>query len=427
MNTASAPPPVPADPLLRHNLCVESLFSAFNGVFLGLALFAAPVVAVVGLEASPLDVTILATAFPIGSFLGPLWVWVGRRWSMKTLVLGTSLVANVPFLLVFWVDSPVAFTALITVSQLMNSAMRMGQSSLYRVVYPQATRGRVLGVLTFWTYVTMVPSVLLCGWLLDKSREMYQIVYPLGGICGLIGCFYFSLLRVPGAEAVPVARPTFRGGVENVERILQQDRLYLLFQVSFFLSGAAFFMSSHVVLLLARATFDFSAFELSLCLSVLPQLLLALGSPSWGAVLDRIGIVRTRVLISTVLTACLASYWFGLVTGLAWLMYLGSVLQGVGNAGGQLTWFLASSLFAPRAEDVPSYNGIHFVSNGARGLLLPWVGSILLVTTGSGAVLAAALVSLASVPVLFRALALKDSRLEMKPLRLLPRAAGGSQ
>ena len=49
---------------------------------------------------------------------------------------------------------------LITVSQLLNSAMRMGQSSLYRVMYPREMRGRVLGRLTFWSYLTMVPSIL---------------------------------------------------------------------------------------------------------------------------------------------------------------------------------------------------------------------------------------------------------------------------
>jgi hypothetical protein len=74
------------------------------------------------------------------------------------------------------------------------------------------------------------------------------------------------------------------------------------------------------------------------------------------------------------------------------------------NGGGQLTWALASSHFAPRTEDVPMYNGIHFVLNGIRGLVLPWVGSVLLVLIGPVAVLAATVVSLASVPVVLRSL-----------------------
>src|SRR5205823_1890154 len=160
----------------------------------------------------------------------------------------------------------------------------------------------------------------------------------------------------------------FRASVQGVERILANDRAYLLFQLAFFLSGSAFFMSTHVVLLLTRARFEFGAFELALWMSVVPQLLLAVGSPSWGRLLDRIGIVRCRLLVSLLVTGYLLSYFGGIVLGAAVLIYLGSVLQGLSNGGGQLTWALASSHFAPRLDDLPLYNQIHFVLNGIRGL-----------------------------------------------------------
>jgi MFS family permease len=405
------------DPITRHNVCAESFFSAFNGIYMALAIFAAPVVAVTSVGADALDLTILVSAFPIGVFLGPLWATLGRRWGMQKLVTQMAIWANAPLFVVFWlddvarllhVDNAAVFTALITVSQLLNSAMRMGQSSLYHVMYDRRQRGRILGRLTFWTYFTMVPSVLVTGWLLDKSPEMYRVVYPLAGLCGLIGCFYYSLLHVPAADSLPRERSGFRAGVDGVERILAQDRAYLLFQLAFFLSGSAFFMSTHVVLLLTRDRFGFGAFELSLWMSVVPVLLLALSSPLWGRVLDRIGIVRVRLLISIVMTVYLGCYFGGIVVGWPLLIYLGSLLQGVYNGGGQLTWALASSHFAPRTEDVPLYNGIHFVLNGVRGLVLPWVGSVLLVVIGTGAVLAATLVSLVSIPIILRSLSLGD-------------------
>jgi MFS family permease len=411
----------PADDelLFQHNVRAESLFSGFNGIYMGLAIFAAPVVAVTGVQASPLELTILVSAFPVGAFLGPVWAFLGRRWGMKQLVTQMAIWANLPLFLLFWVTDSALFTALITVSQLLNSAMRMGQSSLYRLVYPKARRGRVLGRLTFWTYLTMVPTVLVTGWLLDKGREMYQVLYPLGGLCGLIGCFYYGMLRVPPAGHAPLRRTGFRSSVDGVERILATDRAYLLFQLAFFLSGSAFFMSTHVILLLTRDRFGFGAFELALWLSVVPQLLLALGSPAWGHVLDRVGIVRCRLLISVIMTGYLASYFGGVALGLPVLIYLGSILQGMTNGGGQLTWALASSHFAPRVEDVPLYNGIHFVLNGVRGLVLPWVGSVLFVLSGPWAVLAATLVSLASVPVILRSLPLGEGARREPVLRVV--------
>src|SRR5262249_44809339 len=246
------------------------------------AIFAAPVVAVTGFEASPLELTILVSAFPVGAFLGPLWALLGRRWGMQKLVTQMALWANVPLFAIFWLEREDAalFTALITVSQLLNSAMRMGQSSLYRVMYEREIRGRVLGRLTFWSYLTMVPSILVTGWLLDKSTEMFRILYPLAGLCGLIGCWYYSMLHVPAARRPAPPRASFRASVRGVQRIIAQDRAYLLFQFAFFLSGSAFFMSTHIVLLMTHDRFGFGAFELSLWLSVVPQLLMALGSPT---------------------------------------------------------------------------------------------------------------------------------------------------
>jgi MFS family permease len=392
------------DPLTRHNLRVETLFSAFNGVYMGLAILAAPVIAVTGVQAGPLALTVLICAFPVGAFLGPLWARLGRRWGMQQLVVQMAIWANLPLFLMYWVSDSFVFTLLITISQLLNSAMRMGQSSLYRLMYPHKLRGRALGRLTFWTYLTMVPSILVAGWLLDRSPEAYRVLYPFAGVCGMIGCMYYRQLHVPGAIAPVRESPGLRESLAGVEQILARDRDYLLFQLAFFLSGASVFMSTHVVLILVKDRFPFSALELAVWMSMVPQLLLALGSPSWGRVLDRIGIVKTRLLISVMVTAYLASYWVGVAGGWAALIWAGSVLQGISNGGGQLTWALASSHFAPRPEDVPLYNGIHFVLNGIRGLLLPWVGMILFVLIRDWAVLIATLVSLASIPVLLYAL-----------------------
>jgi MFS family permease len=411
MERGKAEPWLEEEELTRHNLRVESFFSAFNGIFLGLAIFAAPVVAVTGFEATPLELTILVSAFPVGAFLGPLWAFLGRHWGMQKLVTQMALWANLPLFFIFFLDrnDSAIFTFLITISNLLNSAMRMGQSSMYRVIYPRELRGRVLGKLTFWSYFTMVPSILATGWLLDKSKDMYQVLYPLAGLCGLIGCWFYSMLHVPAERVPQPQKKGWRASLRGAESIMLQDRAYFLFQIAFFLSGSSFFMSTHIILLMTRESFGFGAFELSLWLSVVPQVLLTLSSPTWGRILDRYGIVACRLFISLLMTAYLGSYFLGIVGGVAGFIYLGSILQGISNGGGQLTWALASSHFAPRVEDVPLYNGIHFVLNGIRGLVMPWVGSILLVVGGGPvAILFATLVSLGSVPMVLRGLRLKE-------------------
>jgi len=406
----SSSPWLGVDAVTRQNIRGESFFSAFNGIYMGLAILAAPVVAVIGVQANPLELTILVAAFPVGVFFGPLWAGAGRRLGMQRLVTLMAFWANVPLLLMFWVTDAWLFTALISISQILNSGMRMGQSSLYHVLYPRKIRGRVLGQLTFWTFMTMVPSILLTGWLLDMSREMYRILYPLAGVCGMIACWYYHTLHVPQQHVLTAEKQTLRARVRGVQNILASDRAYLFFQTAFFVSGSAFFMSTHIVLLLVCDRFRFTAFDLALWMTVVPQLLLALSSPLWGRVIDRIGIVHCRLLISIIQTMSIACYWIGIVSGGAPFIYLGSIFLGMTNGGGQLTWALASSHFAPRAEDVPLYNGIHFVLNGVRGLVLPWVGSVLWVVTGPGAVLVALATSCCSIPIILRSLKLDRLR-----------------
>jgi MFS family permease len=399
------------DSITRQNIQSETFFSAFNGIYMGLAILAAPVVAVTGVQANALELTILVAAFPVGVFFGPLWAGFGRRLGMQRLVTYMAFWANVPLFLIFWVTESWQFTLLVSISQVLNSGMRMGQSSLYHVLYPKLIRGRVLGRLTFWTFLTMVPSILVTGWLIDMSREMYRILYPMAGLCGMIACYYYHTLHVPAQRSLISQRNGLRDSVRGAQQILARDRAYLLFQIGFFLSGSAFFMSTHVVLLMVNTErFGFSAFGLALWMTVAPQLLLALSSPIWGRILDRIGLVHTRLLTSIVQSTSLGCYWIGIVSASPIFIFLGSILLGMTNGGGQLTWALASSHFAPKAEDVPLYNGIHFVLNGVRGLVLPWVGSVLWVFTGPFAVFVALLTSASAIPIITRSLKLDRLR-----------------
>jgi MFS family permease len=393
----------PAHSAIRRNLTLEKWFSPFNGVIMGLTVFASLVVAVKGINAPLWQVTILIMAFPLGALLGPAWAVLGRRWGMQNLVVRMGVLASVSLFGLFWVHSSLLFVLIISFSQMLLCAMRLGQVSLYRMVYPNQVRGRVLGTLLFWTYVTMVPAILLAGWLIDRYPESYRLIYPAGGVCGLVSCWFYSRIRPSRPHTPSQERTSLRAGLRRARMVLGGDRPYLHFQIALFLSGSAFFLSTHVVLEMTAERFHFSATALALWLSVVPQILLALGSPTWGRILDRFGIERCRMLMSVIMTAYLASYFTGLVSGIPLLIIVGGILEGISRGGGQMTWALASTQFAPRAEDLPLYNGIHFVLNGIRGLLCPWVGLVLYWALGSGTVLVATLVSLASIPVLVQA------------------------
>jgi MFS family permease len=384
--------------ILKHNLAMECLYAAFSGVYMGMILFAAPVIAYSTLGASSVELTVIVSAFPCGAFLGPLWAALGRRWGMQRLVLNMAVVSNLPLFLMPMVTSPFWFTAIVTVSQLLHSAMRMGQSSLYRASYPRAYLGRAIGWVLFCTFATMIPTTLLAGWLVlpENLPDSYRWLYPLGAVFGLVGClFYRRMVMLEAAPPAPVVQ-AFWQRLDDIRRVLARDQVYLLFQLAFFLAGSAFFLSMHIVLQLSKDRLHFSSAELALWLSVLPQTLLALSTPLWGRFLHRLGIVQARLIIGLMMAGYLSLYFSGIAWGLPVLIWAGSVVRGLAEGGGQVTWSLASVHFAPRAEDVPVYNGIHFALNGLRGLVMPALGTCLYMLTGELTILIAAVVAAAS-------------------------------
>jgi MFS family permease len=206
---------------------------------------------------------------------------------------------------------------------------------------------------------------------------VYQILYPIAALSGLFGCRFYAKLQ-PLEVPTPEEARSVRQGLREIHRVVVNDRAYMLFQLAFFLGGSAFFMSFHVTQKLAHDDLNFGAAELSLWFFVVPQMLLAISSPIWGRIMDRIGIVQARWLISAIMTVYLGCYFGGIALGLpvgAFLLCAGSILRGLAEGGGQVTWSMASVHFAPRPEDVPVYNGIHFVLNGIRGLVMPFVGT----------------------------------------------------
>jgi hypothetical protein len=221
----------------------------------------------------------------------------------------------------------------------------------------------------------------------------------MAALAGLTGCLFYRRLRLLERAPNSSQNSTIRESIQNVRKVLISDRAYLMFQIAFFLSGSAFFMSMHITLKLSHDRLHFSAAELALWLAVLPQILLALSTMVWGHFLNRIGIVRARLIIGMIMTVYLSCYFGGITLGIPALIWCGSVLRGLAEGGGQVTWALASVHFAPKAEDVPLYNGIHFVLNGIRGLMMPAIGTALYLTTGPWTILMAAGVAAASIVV----------------------------
>jgi MFS family permease len=407
-----------------HNFRMECVYSLLIGVFMGMICYASLVVAQTCLDAKAIHLTVIVSAFPCGSFLGSMWARLGQHWGMKQLVVRTGVAANLLLFLIPFVEhvpgvSPAtAFTAIAAVSQLLFSGMRMGQSSLYRCTYPAVSRGRVLGWFVSLSFGSMLPALILTGFLIDGKctpqthpwlaplfaiggehachPSNYRWLYPVSGLIGLLGfAFYRRLILL---EQPSIGEPLSLWQTwGKLTQVLRSDRRFFWFQVGYFLNGTAFFLTVHVVVKLCDEDLHFTPSQLAIALTALPIAALALSSWMWGRVMDRLGIITMRVLVSVVMSAYLACYVIGLWRRIPELIFLGGLLRGLAEGGGQVTWALASVQFAPETDDVPVYNSIHFTLNGTRGLIMPAVGAALLGPLGIWTVAVALAVSVSAI------------------------------
>lgn len=385
--------------LLKRNVRFECGFNALNGLFMGMILFAAPVIAKTCLDAPDWQIALLMSTFPAGALLGPIWGSLARKWGLQKLVLRMGFLSNLPIFLIPLHDRipgippSIGFSILVTLSVLAYSGVRMGQTGLYHATYPRSQRGKIVGLLLFCNFFTMVPFVLLVGVLVDPrwgfSVYNYLWLMPIAAVFGVAASFLYARVKAPVTTS---AQPmSMKESFQQAKQILTSDVAYRRFQIGYFFSGSAFFLSAPIVLVLCKENLAFGSSNLALGLNTLPQLILAITSPFWGRIMDRIGIERARLFIVLLMLAYLICFILGIWLLVPTLIYIGGFLRGVAEGGGQVTWALASVQFAPTAHDVPAYNGIHFGLNGVRGVMMPYLAIVLMDLFGVWGLLAALL------------------------------------
>ncbi|MCX7065941.1 MAG: hypothetical protein NT024_15565, partial [Proteobacteria bacterium] len=72
--------------------------------------------------------------------------------------------------------------------------------------------------------------------------------------------------------------------------------------------------------------------------------------------------------------------------GVACVIAVGRLVNGIVNGGGSLAWQLGHNDFAPR-EQVAAYMGIHVTLTGVRGAFAPFLGMAMYLGWSRGAVL----------------------------------------
>jgi hypothetical protein len=252
------------------------------------------------------------------------------------------------------------------------------RAAVWTANYPRNVLARITGRIVIVNSIAVASSAALVGWALEARVVDARWLYGGGALAGLAGAWLYRAMRVrrefqllaaegaTGAKSEPFS-------LAMLTLILKEDPSYREYMLWMGIFGAGNLMlTAQLVLLFSEQMHIPGGTQIGL-LAVVPLLTQPLFLPGWARLFDGSHVVRYRarqgwalVLASVVLAA-------GVFARSLPVLWTGSVLLGVAQAGANLGWNLGHNDFASvgRAQH---YMGVHVTLTGLRGGLAPPAG-----------------------------------------------------
>ena len=249
------------------------------------------------------------------------------------------------------------------------------RAAVWRNNYPTASRATIAGKLATVQSIFLAAAGFMVGRAMDWNPENYHYLFPFLALFGLLGNQIYRRVRLRRARQLQRAELDGRkrdAGFNpmGMVHLLREDRLYARFMWWMSVFGFGNLMLSAPMTYVVTDELKLSYTAGIMINAIIPLAVMPFAIPLWSRLMDRSHIVHFRsihgwsfFLASVAVTA--ASYLHSVE-----LIYLGSVLLGVGYAGGTLAWNLGHQDFASAERD-SEYMAVHVTLNGIRGILAP--------------------------------------------------------
>jgi hypothetical protein len=250
---------------------------------------------------------------------------------------------------------------------------------VWRRNFPDAARARLASRLSALNAILMAASGALLGWLLGHAPGAMPWFFVSVAAIGLFGAWRYRRLRLRGhgslrgREQQARLDRDLRPSLSTFRRVLAEDPVYRQYMQSMFLFGTGNLMLPAPLLIVLSERLMLSPFQQVLLVGTLPLIMLPLAIGAWARYYDRVHIIEFRSVHSWSFVSASAAFVIGCAGGGIPFLVLGSLLLGVGLAGGQLGWNLGHNDFS-KPEQAALYMGVHVTLTGMRGLAAPLIG-----------------------------------------------------
>jgi hypothetical protein len=308
---------------------------------------------------------LLSAAPFIGHLTAVFATTLTASYRKKTLIFLFEIFSRLAFIVAASVTSGPLFVVLMALGMAFNALGVPLVSGMYGSNFTAPVRGWAMGRLQAISVGTTSAVATTTGILLGFGTEYFVFLLSLLSALSL-ACSWYNW-------GWPEPRRRVDGGTSGGRifrdffQVLLTDRAFVYLEVVWFIIGSATLSLQPMrVLHLQQLGYDARAILVATTATTMAAQLLAVGL--WGRVLYRMNFAVYRALISLAFVVGIAMFFYARHY---WSICLGSVIWGIGLAGGVLSWRLIATFFTVPSR-VPVYMSVHTFLFGLRGLIGPF-------------------------------------------------------
>lgn len=289
-----------------------------------------------------------------------------RRWGMRRVALVAWLVGRGAFVFTALATDATGLLVVFTIFWLLESWPAPAYIQAMQTVFPAHQRGKIMAAVRVALVGISLALTPVAGWVLDHFG--YRALLPLAALSGMGSAliFYPVLRQVPDTLA-STSRPALSSG-----QILRTDRRMPFYLAGGLLFGLGALISAPLYPVIQVDQLNLS-YTLAGILGLVQSIFWFLGYLFGGRILDRLGGIRTLQFVFAINAMVMLPYIWATQ---GWMLLPSFIAAGLVTAGADLAaLYTVIDLAGP--ERVPAYTALSSIVTGFRGLLGPFIGSML--------------------------------------------------
>jgi MFS family permease len=343
------------------------------------------------LHANGFEIALFNMVKPVVALLSFYWgasLW-RQQGRLKSNWMSASLLARLPFLLFPFVHHVGFYILSVAIFHFFQRGGMPAQMEILKRNVPQGTRETVFSWSSALNFLFgAFIGVSLTPWM-SSAMENWQMLFLGGATAALLPLILQSRVPVQVVQLEEIRQPNpLLTPWKDSWALLKQRTDFARFQIGFMFGGVGLMLIMPALVLYSADDLGVTHVDVVLSRLVWMGLGFVFSTPFWRRKMSYEGIFRltavANLLFALAAFAWIAASWYGFFFFIAYFLY------GIAQAGSHLSWNLSGPLFAGQGQS-SLFSTVNILTVGVRGLIVPWVSTLLCGLVGTLPVLWAGL------------------------------------